>query len=145
MHKALEQAKHLLAPLTANCREFHERWRDAAGPRDGSDMTGRWIGEWVSTATGHHGPLRSIVVAATPGLWTAWFHARYARVFRACYRAELHVALTPDGHYTISGRSDLGWAAGGVYEHDGEAANGEIVCRYKSHLDRGEFRLRRIP
>lgn len=145
MHPLLENAKHLLAPLTANCRDFHDRWKEAPAPRDADDMSGRWVGEWISTATGHRGPLRSVVVPTTPERWTAWFHARYAAVFRACYRSELHVALKPDGHYTLSGRSDLGWAAGGVYEHDGEATSGEIVCRYRSRLDRGEFRLRRAP
>lgn len=145
MRGAFETAKHLFAPLTANCREFHEQWRAAGRPADAADLSGRWIGQWLSATTGHGGPLRSVLVMTSPHRWHARFHARYARILRACYVTELHAAETPGGRYTLSGRSDLGWAAGGLYEYDGEASETEFICRYRSRLDEGEFRLRRPP
>ena len=143
MRRALETAKHLLAPLTANCSEFHEHWKAAPAAPDPDDMSGRWVGEWISTATGHRGPLRCVIAATSELRWSARFHAGYARVFRACYGADLHVARLGPDRYTFSGNSDLGWAAGGVYEYDGQGTSSELICRYRSRMDRGEFRLRR--
>ena len=143
MGRRLETAKHWLAPLTANCRDFHEAWEAAGAPREPADMAGRWEGEWVSTATGHRGPLRCVMAVTSEHQWQARFRAGYARVFRACYATELHAARLGPDRYTFSGQSDLGWAAGGVYEYDGQGGSDELVFRYRSRLDNGEFRLRR--
>jgi hypothetical protein len=145
MGRRFENAKHLLAPLAANCRDFQDRWRDAGPPAGPDDLTGRWEGEWVSAATGHRGPLRAVVVATGSDRLVASFRASYRSIFRACYSTELHAARNPSGGFTLSGQSDLGWAAGGLYEYDGEADGAEFVCRYRSRVDRGEFRLLRRP
>jgi hypothetical protein len=143
MKRALETAKHLLAPLTANCRDFHERWRNAPAPGEPQDPSGRWEGEWISSATGHRGPLRAVVLITSPARLQASFHAGYSRVFRACYAADLHTSMDPQGLLRLSGRSDLGRLAGGVYEYDGEISASLFVCRYRSRMDEGEFRLAR--
>lgn len=143
IERALENAKHLLAPLTSNCKEFYARWEAAQVPQDPADMAGRWEGEWVSAATGHRGPLRCVMTVETPERWTGCFRGGYARIFRACYGATLHTAVLGPDRYTFSGQADLGWAAGGVYEFDGQGGHQELVFRYRSRLDRGEFRLRR--
>lgn len=145
MRRTLETAKHWLAPLTANCRDFHEHWQAAAAPARDGDMSGRWHGEWISAATGHRGPLRCVIHTISDQRWFARFHAGYAKIFRACYGADLHVAQLGPDRYTFSGNSDLGWAAGGVYEYDGQGTGAELVCRYRSRMDHGEFRLRRTP
>ena len=132
---------HKLAPLTANCRDFNERWEAAAG-LDANSVSGRWEGEWVSQKTGHHGPLRCVLTVVSPSLWHVAFRASYSRVFRACYATDFTVVQEP-GRWTFTGGQDLGTFAGGVYEYSGQASLIEMVCQYKSPRDHGEFRLRR--
>ena len=148
---AFQTAKHLLAPLSANCRDFHEQWqrvsenqRLAAAAPDADGIAGLWQGEWLSAVTGHRGPLRSVIVAASADRWLARFHASYSRIFRACYATELRAMPGSEGNLAFSGSSDLGWMAGGVYEYDGESTGPGFVCRYRSRFDNGEFRLDRI-
>jgi hypothetical protein len=141
---AFQTAKHLLAPLSANCRDFHEHWREAVDPPDPQSVSGRWQGEWVSTATGHRGPLRCVMIATRADRWKARFHARYSRVFRACYATDLKATRLGPNRFGLQGTSDLGWMAGGLYEYTGEASGSELICTYQSRFDRGEFRLRRL-
>lgn len=143
MNRTLETAKHLLAPLRSSCKDFYARWEQAGVRAGPDDMSGRWEGEWVSTETGHRGSLRAVIEASTPERWRCWFRGGYAKIFRACYATDLHVARLGDDRYTFSGKSDLGWAAGGGYEVDGQGSATELVFRYRSRLDQGEFRLRR--
>ncbi|MBA3885159.1 MAG: hypothetical protein H0X67_05430 [Acidobacteria bacterium] len=143
MRRVLENAKHLLAPLRSNCKEFYARWKAAGVPDDREDMSGRWEGEWISAATGHRGPLRCVMEVLTPERWAGTFRGRYAKVFRACYATDLHTAKLGPDRYTFSGKTDLGWAAGGAYEFDGHGSAAELVFRYRSRMDHGEFRLRR--
>jgi hypothetical protein len=145
LRRALETARHLLAPLRSDCRSFYARWERAGVPADPGDMSGRWEGEWVSEATGHRGPLRCVIEISTPDRWTGWFRGGYARIFRACYATALHAARVGTDRYTFSGQSNLGWAAGGSYEYDGQGSPEELVFRYRSRMDQGEFRLRRPP
>lgn len=76
--------------------------------------------------------------------WHARFRAGYAKIFRACYATDFHVARLAPDRWTFSGRSDLGPLAGGAYEYSGEATLDALTCRYTSVHDRGEFRLRRL-
>ena len=133
---------HLLAPLTANCRNFNDRWEAAAG-LDASGASGRWEGEWVSDKTGHRGPLRCVVSVVSPGSWHLAFRASYGGVFRACYATDFTVAHE-SGRWSFRGRQDLGTLASGVYEYTGHATLNEMVCRYTSAKDFGEFRLVRV-
>lgn len=142
--RSLETARHLLAPLRSSCKEFYARWEHASEPAGPDDMSGRWEGEWISTETGHRGTLRAILDASAPDCWRGWFRGGYAKIFRACYATDLHVARIGD-RYTFSGKSDLGWAAGGGYEVDGNGTAAELTFRYRSRIDQGEFRLRRPP
>jgi hypothetical protein len=136
----LRDATHLLAPLTANCRRFHERWAAAAGARPPS---GCWRGMWRSEASGHRGPLRSVIEPIDAGLWQASFHAGYARVFRACYATRLSVT-GEGGRWRFKGSADLGLLAGGVYEYDGEATANTFHARYRNRYDHGLFELQRV-
>lgn len=140
---AFQTAKHLLAPLTANCRDFHDRWRESVDPPEAQSLSGRWHGEWVSAATGHRGPLRCVMIATTSDRWNARFHASYSRVFRACYATELDATRLGPDRFALRGSNDIGWIAGGVYEYEGEASGSELNCRYRSSFDNGEFKLRR--
>jgi hypothetical protein len=139
---AFENFKHLFAPLASNCREFRDRW-DRAASGGAGDLTGRWEGEWISGATGHRGPLRCVLERIDDSGWRATFRGGYAGVFRACYSTIL--TMRRDGErWTFSGESDIGWLAGGVYSSEGEASANELVARYRSRYDQGEFRLRRV-
>jgi hypothetical protein len=142
MLQLFHYATHLLAPLTANCSDFKEHWERASSPV-AAGMAGRWLGEWVSTPSGHRGPLRCVIDVTSDEQWHARFRAGYARVFRACYATDFHVARVAPDRWTFSGRSDLGALAGGQYEYSGEATLEALICRYKSPHDHGEFRLRR--
>ena len=134
-------ASHLLAPLTANCSDFREHWQSAADVP--GSVAGRWEGEWISLASGHRGPLKCIIDVTSEDRWHGRFRAGYARVLRACYATDFHVARLASDRWTFSGRSDLGALAGGQYEYSGEASPDALMCRYKSTHDHGEFRLSR--
>ena len=138
----LQELIHLFAPLTANCRDFNARWASAAA-LDATSVSGRWHGEWLSETSGHRGPLRCVLSVVSPALWHLAFFAGYSRVFRACYTTDFSVAQE-DGRWAFTGRKDLGVLAGGAYEYSGYATLAEIVCRYRSAKDQGEFRLKRV-
>lgn len=138
----LQEFLRLFAPLTANCRDFNARW-EAAAALNADSVSGRWLGEWVSEASGHRGPLRCVLTVVSPALWHLAFRASYSGVFRTCYTTDFNV-VQKDGRWSFTGRQDLGALAGGKYEYSGYAALTEMVCRYKSLKDHGEFRLKRV-
>lgn len=138
----LDNIIHLLAPLTANCNDFKDRWEKAA-PFEAGGAGGRWEGEWISAATGHRGRLRCVVDPVSPDHWHMSFRGEYAKVFRACYSTEFSVS-EEDGRWTFGGGSNLGALAGGAYEYRGSATLDAMTCSYKSARDHGEFRLRKL-
>jgi hypothetical protein len=133
---------HLFAPLTANCRDFHNRWEQAKGLGP-EGVSGCWSGEWTSKSTGHHGRLRCVINPVAPALWRMYFRAEYSTLFRACYATDFAVHQK-DGGWSFSGGSDLGVLAGGEYSYSGHATLESLVCSYKSSRDQGEFKLRRF-
>jgi len=137
----LDNLIHLLAPLTANCRSFQERWEQAL-PLDAGGISGCWDGEWISAVSGHRGRLRCVIDPVAPALWRMHFRGDYATVFRACYSTDFSVAQEAGG-WTFSGAADLGVLAGGAYEYAGSATLEAFTCSYKSANDHGEFRLKR--
>jgi hypothetical protein len=132
---------HMLAPLTANCRDFKERWAQAL-PLDASGISGCWDGEWISEASGHRGRLRCVIDPVAPALWRMHFRAEYSKLFRACYSTDFSVVQGP-GRWTFSGGMNLGALAGGTYEYTGSATLEALTCSYRSARDHGEFRLKR--
>ena len=137
---AVDNFIHLFAPLTANCRDFRRKWDESKGlSPDGA--IGRWSGEWISAATGHHGRLLCVITPLAPASWRMFFRAEYAGVFRACYSTDVTVDKKEDS-WIFSGVSDLGRLAGGKYRYSGRATLELLVCSYKSSRDHGEFKLR---
>ena len=135
----LRDASHLLAPLTAYCRDFNNRWERGAGA---VSPAGRWSGEWRSEASGRSGRLWCVLEPDGENRWRATFRAGYAGVLRACYCTSLSVDAS-DERWTFRGRSDLGRFAGGVYEYDGEATTEHFLSSYRNRYDHGTFELRR--
>jgi hypothetical protein len=137
----LQELIHLFAPLTANCRDFTNRW-DAAGTLDRAGVSGRWEGEWISEVSGHRGPLQCVLTPVAPALWHMAFRASYSKFFRACYTTHFNV-VQEEGRWSFTGSQDLGKIAGGQYEYTGQATVTEMTCQYRSAADAGEFRLSR--
>ena len=138
----LDNLVHMLAPLTANCSSFRERWENAArGPAGG--VAGCWEGAWISAATGHRGRLRCVVEPLGPDRWRMSYRAEYSKVFRACYGIDFRV-VQEDGGWTFSGGSDLGALAGGAYEYRGWTTTEALTCSDKSARAHGEFRLGKL-
>ena len=142
MFQLLRTASHLLAPLTANCADFRDHWNQA-GASSPEGVEGRWEGDWVSAQSGRRGPLKCLIEVTNERRWHGRFRAGYAKVLRACYASDFHVARLDGDRWTFSGRSDLGALAGGPYEYSGEATLEAFTCRYTSAYDHGEFRLHR--
>lgn len=130
---------HWFAPLTANCRNFSQRWQAAGGGGEGG-VPRRWIGEWKSEATGHHGALRCVVEPVGATRWRMHFRAEYSGILRACYSTDFNV-VPESGRWTFEGAFDLGRLAGGRFEYGGHARPEEMICSYRSSRDHGEFRL----
>lgn len=137
----VDNVVHLMAPLTANCRGFQQRW-DAATALGPDGISGGWTGEWISAVSGHRGGLRCVIDPVAPALWRMHFKGEYSRVFRACYSTDFTV-VQEAGRWTFSGSTDLGALAGGKYTYDGHATLKELICSYRSARDRGEFRMKR--
>ena len=131
--------RHTLAALTANCGDFNAAW-DRAAAAAGQE---RWEGEWRSEVNAHHGALRCLLQQVDEAGFQAFFHARYARWLRVCYRTSLK-AQRAGGGWRLEGQADLGALAGGVYVYRGELTAGKLLCSYECSYDRGVFDLRRL-
>jgi hypothetical protein len=83
-----------------------------------------------------------VISPVAPALWKMHFRGEYSKLLRACYSTDFNVVQQPDG-WTFSGGSDLGVLAGGSYRYVGHATLTELICRYESARDHGEFKLRR--
>jgi hypothetical protein len=143
----LSDLLHLLAPLVAGCRGFHDAWNAPPSAAPGDPMTGRWEGVWHSDANGFHGPLRAVMTRLDEHRWRASFHATFGKVLKACYATELvidHRAAGAPASWTFKGSSDLGTLGGGVYDYVGEVAGDLFTSTFRSRTDHGTFRMRRV-
>jgi hypothetical protein len=139
----LRNISHFLAAVFNNRAEFHRRWREqAARPGAGSGLDGRWHGQWVSEANGHHGALKCLLTKRESGEYQAMFHACYARVLSVAYSVTLRGR--PAGEkLKLEGEADLGTFAGGIYHYEGEADETAFNCTYRCAYDHGAFHLTR--
>ncbi len=133
---------HVLAAFFSNAREFKHRWNQPAPPPSAAnELQGRWEGEWISEANGHHGALRCVLSQAESGGYQATFHAVYCGALRVCYTVPLHGQMS-GGKLMLEGDADLGRLAGGVYTYKGEADETELHCTYCCKYDHGAFHLK---
>ncbi|HEY3861220.1 MAG TPA: hypothetical protein VGO59_04965 [Verrucomicrobiae bacterium] len=138
----LRKISHLLAALVNNASDFKRRWNEPSPPPTAENgLQGRWQGEWISEANGHHGALRCLLARGASGDYKATFHAVYASILRVCYTVPLHGEWS-GGKIKLEGEADLGSLAGGIYHYEGEAGEQELVCAYRCKYDRGTFRLK---
>ena len=133
---------HLLAALVSNASEFKRRWnQDTPAPSASNGLQGRWEGEWLSEANGHHGALRCVLARDEGGDYQATFHAVYGGILRVSYTVPLHGQCS-DGKLQLEGSQDIGALAGGVYTYQGEANEKEFDCTYRCKYDHGTFRMK---
>lgn len=123
---------------------FERNWKAAGNrPAETNDFRGRWQGRWKSQATGHTGGLRAVVTRqGETTKYRSQFHATYGGIFQFGYTAVFDVESGGDAAY-FSGKSDLGWLAGGVYHYDGYATPVKFYCTYRSKDDHGYFEMHR--
>jgi hypothetical protein len=139
----LRLVSHMLAAVFNSRTAFHREWNRCEGlipPQE--SLEGRWIGEWVSDLSGHHGGLKCVLAPSGPGSVRAYFHASFSGLFTVGYVTELQTEQTAAATL-LKGEEDLGSLAGGVYRCDGEVTGENFNCRYSCKYDRGVFRMRR--
>jgi hypothetical protein len=134
---------HALAALTSNCSHFRSEWEREGRGGVIVSLSGRWVGEWISQANGHHGGLKCIISQAASNDIRACFHATYAKFLRVCYCTSLAVEEN-SGRYRLRGETDLGKLAGGIYRYEGEASAEEFLVAYSCQYDHGTFHLHRL-
>ena len=135
---------HILAALFNSRAEFVRAW-EAYRPavNTATSVQSRWVGEWVSNVSGHHGELKCILTIVRPGELEARFLGTFRRIFRVAYAVHLNAKDIPEG-FQLKGQNDLGSLAGGIYQYEGEVTVAEFKCTYRSDHDHGVFRMKRL-
>lgn len=133
----------LASAVLCGCSSFNHAWQLAGTqPPPTNSITGRWEGQWLSQANGHHGALRCVITPGTNGLYDAHFRATYKQVLRFSYVVPLHVTAS-NGVWHFTGEEDLGALAGGVYRYTGTASQTHFNSTYRSPHDVGVFQMER--
>ena len=136
------------ASLNTGCTSltFDRDWNQAVtakAPTDG--LSGQWAGSWRSNTNDHNGSLRCIVTKVDEQTYRARFYARY---FSELIAYEYSVDMKPtkaDQALYLEGQANLGWFAGGIYQHKGHVKGDQYNSTYKSRYDEGVYKLRRYP
>jgi len=109
-----------------------------------NDVAGRWEGSWISEKNAHSGRLRCLITPAGDGVYDARFHAKYWRILSFGYTAPLTVQRS-NNIARFTGEADLGQLAGGVYKYAGAVTGTNFHSTYECAIDRGYFRMTRVP
>ncbi len=134
---------HVLAALFSNASHFHREWFERKADHSAKEsIQGRWQGEWLSDANGHHGQVKGILAELAPGQYKASFYATYAKFLRVCYSVTLN-ANDDGGRTKLKCDADLGQLAGGIYYYEGEATPTDFKCEYRCQYDHGTFQMKR--
>ena len=133
------------ALVFSGCSTFNYEWRQAAKkPTCTNDITGRWDGQWISQANGHHDKLRALITAVDTNHYDVKFHAAYKKWITVHFGYTVHMETKPStSGIDFHGSENLGALAGGVYTYDGQADPTNFFSTYKSKYDRGTFEMKR--
>jgi len=135
---------HVLAAVFNKRAEFERAWRAYKPPPNATQtIQGRWLGEWVSEATGHRGELKCLLSRISEDQLDAIFLATFWRFLRVGYGVRLSATATREG-FRLKGESDLGTLAGGIYTYEGEVNLTDFNCSYRCKYDHGVFRMKRL-
>ena len=140
----LRMLSHALAALFNSRSAFLQQWRRYENQPPGTPgLAGRWVGEWISEANGHHGELKCVLEPVSPIVYRAHFYASFGKVFRVGYATDLKSEQSSE-RILLKGEEDLGALAGGIYRCEGEMSGNQLQCRYSCKYDHGVFRLQRL-
>lgn len=129
--------------LGSGCACFNSHWNAAAKQTPPTDaITGAWDGQWLSDVNGHRGRLRCIIEPKTDNVYSAWFKARFWKIFTYSYKITMQ-AKPIDGQYQFKSEQNLGWLAGGVYHYEGQASPTKFFSTYSNKYDHGTFQMSR--
>lgn len=132
-----------LALSAAGCSSFHRKWREAANLNPtGTGMSGRWEGQWKSSANGHSGRLRCLISQRGEGLYESNYQAKFWKLFTFHYSVPLRTDQL-QAPFKFSGEANLGWWAGGHYQYEGIVDSNTFNATYSSKADRGVFKMSR--
>jgi len=123
------------------CSSFNREW-DRAAERPGGGMEGAWAGRWESDAGHGGGALKCLLTKVAEEQLQARFYATYWAICR--FHTTVILGAKSEGSKVIlSGKEDLGWLRGGVYEYEGLVSSNEFSCEYRSKHDMGRFVMKR--
>ena len=141
----------LLLLVVPACSNFQREWRQAVAdmPGERPDFTGPWTGTWHSQPTGHSGKLRAIIApadgttAGQPGEYDFHYHATWATILRASYRARFEVTESPGtpGEFRVVGDREINRR--GRYQQDATLTAETYDATYDASIDHGTLVLRR--
>ena len=101
--------------------------------------TGRWVGSWSSSTTGHQGALRARIRQKDADTYRALFAGRFARVVPFVYPAKLQRVPGTLDRYRSSTRMPLL----GEYRMTAQISGNQFQAWYAGKRERGVFRMTR--
>src|SRR5262249_30219470 len=104
----LRLVAHMLAADFNSRSRFYSQWQayqDQPNPKD--TVAGRWVGEWISSNSGHRGELKCVLTPVSSSVYRAHFYATFSKLFRVGYQTDLKVD-TSNGRACLKGEEDLG-------------------------------------
>ncbi len=114
----------------------------AAGSAAASDPSGAWTGEWVSSQTGHHGPIKAHLRQIDGCTYRACFCGRFLGVVPFAYSVPMQVTgRTATGSTILTAQS---WLPGfGDFTCRATVSNCQLNACYSSPKDTGRFTMTR--
>jgi len=114
-------------------------------------VSGPWEGYWKSTESGHKGKLRAIATPAAPtvlvggagGRYTFRYHATWAKVLSATYKAPNEVRPEPGSaeRFSLSAERDISFL--GTYTSKGTIDGDKLEATYEAAGDKGVLIMQR--
>ena len=150
MQAAFTRLVLVLFSILAMCQcsgTFDKDWPAALAAQKAApaqDISGPWIGTWLSQGSHHGGQLRCIVSQADAKTGQSKFHysANFMHIASASYEVTHLVKRAPEG-FTFTGDQKLTGLGGGLYHYVGKATPTTFHATYRSENDYGVFDMTR--
>ena len=104
-----------------------------------ANPSGRWVGSWSSSSTGHQGPLRARIRPVDSDTYRALFAGRFAKVVPFVYPAKLERVPGTCNCYQSSTRLPLL----GEYRMTATITANRFNATFQGKRDVGQFRMSR--
>ena len=106
------------------------------------NVTGRWVGCWVSDKNGHHGPLRANVHKVSDTCYRVVFAGRFWKVIPFVYAVTLTATEVRGDAVVLTGGLNLGPGLG-TFRCDAVVTACHFDTRFSAKSDTGRFTLTR--